>query len=109
MRPGAEGGWTEALFYGPSWILIHFAYNAHGRYILLEGGITLFFNRASDSLWASQVVLVGKNLPANAGDVRDVDLIPGSGRSPRGGAWQSTPVFLPGESHGQRSLAGYSP
>ena len=23
-------------------------------------------------------------------------------------AWQSTPVFLPGESHGQRSLAGYS-
>ena len=24
-------------------------------------------------------------------------------------AWQSTLVFLPGESHGQRSLAGYSP
>ena len=24
-------------------------------------------------------------------------------------AWQSTPGFLPGESHGQRSLAGYSP
>jgi len=24
-------------------------------------------------------------------------------------AWQTTPVFLPGESHGQRSLAGYSP
>ena len=24
-------------------------------------------------------------------------------------AWQSTPVFLPGESHGQRSLEGYSP
>ena len=23
--------------------------------------------------------------------------------------WQHTPVFLPGESHGQRSLAGYSP
>ena len=23
--------------------------------------------------------------------------------------WQSTPVFLPGESHGQRSLVGYSP
>ena len=26
-----------------------------------------------------------KNLPANAGDVRDADLIPGSGRSPGGG------------------------
>ena len=23
--------------------------------------------------------------------------------------WQSTPVFLPGEPHGQRSLVGYSP
>jgi len=23
-------------------------------------------------------------------------------------AWQPTPVFFPGESHGQRSLAGYS-
>ena len=34
--------------------------------------------------WASQVVLVIKNPPANAGDVRDVSLIPGSGRSPGG-------------------------
>ena len=24
-------------------------------------------------------------------------------------AWQPTPVFLPGESHGQRSLTGYGP
>ena len=31
---------------------------------------------------ASQVTLVVKNLPANAGDLRDVGLIPGSGRSP---------------------------
>ena len=28
---------------------------------------------------------------------------------PRRRAWQSTPVFLPGESHRQKSLAGYSP
>ena len=28
---------------------------------------------------------------------------------PLGRAWQPIPVFLPGESHGQRSLAGYSP
>ena len=34
---------------------------------------------------ASQVVLVVKNLPANAGDIRDSGLIPGSGRSPGGG------------------------
>ena len=36
-------------------------------------------------------------------------LIPGSGRSPGEGQWQPTPVFLPGESHGQKSLVGYSP
>ena len=31
------------------------------------------------------------------------------GKIPWQRAWQPTPVFLPGESHGQRSLAGYSP
>ena len=126
------------------------------------------------------MVIVVKNPPANAGDVRDSGSIPGLGRSPGGGGhgnplqcsclgnptdrgawwpavhvvtksqtrlkrlssssssgkeparqfrrhkrcgfdpwvgnirwrrrtWQPTPVFLPGESHGQRSLAGYSP
>ena len=33
---------------------------------------------------ASQVPPVIKNLPADAGDVRDADWIPGSGRSPGG-------------------------
>ena len=33
-------------------------------------------------LWASQVALVVKNLPDNAGDLRDVCLTPGLGRSP---------------------------
>ena len=33
----------------------------------------------------SQVALVVKNLPANAGDIRDSDSIPGSGRFPGGG------------------------
>ena len=36
-------------------------------------------------LWASQVVLVVKNLAANSGDARDTGLIPGWGRSPAGG------------------------
>jgi len=31
------------------------------------------------------------------------------GKIPWRRAWQPTPVFLPGESYGQRSLAGYSP
>ena len=50
-----------------------------------------------------------QNLPANARDIRDRGLILGSGRSPGGVRSKPTPVFLPGESHGQRSLAGYSP
>ena len=35
--------------------------------------------------WTSQAALVVKNPPANAGDLRDVGSIPGSGRSPGGG------------------------
>ena len=46
---------------------------------------------------------VVKNPPANAGDK---DLIPGSGNSPGEG---NPLVFLPGESHGQKILAGYIP
>ena len=46
-----------------------------------------------------------KNPPANAGDAGS---IPGSGRSPGEGKWQPTPVLLPGQSHGGRSLVGYS-
>jgi len=53
---------------------------------------------------------VVKNLPAKAGDTRDAEsLIPGSGRSPWIRKWQPTPVFLPGKSNGQRSLAEWSP
>ena len=35
-----------------------------------------------DVCFSTQVVLVGKNPPANAGDARDLGSIPGSGRSP---------------------------
>ena len=63
---------------------------------------------SSKSFAALWVALVVKNLPANAGDMRDNSLIPGLGRLPGGG--HSNPlVFLPGESHGQRCLMGYSP
>ena len=50
-----------------------------------------------------------KNPPANAGDVRGVGSIPGVRKIPLRRAWDPTQVFLPGESHGQRSLEGYSP
>ena len=50
-----------------------------------------------------------KTSPANSGDARDAVSIPGSGRFPQKRAWQPTPIFLPGNSHGQGRLAGHSP
>ena len=44
---------------------------------------------------------VVKNLPASGGDARDRVSISGLGRSPAGGKWQPTPVFLPENFHGQ--------
>ena len=58
---------------------------------------------------ASQVALMVKNLPANAGDVRDVGSIPEIRKMPWRRQWLQTPVFLSGESHGQRSLGSYYP
>ena len=51
--------------------------------------------------WASLVAQTVKNLPAMQKTW--------VGKIPWSRTWQPTPVFLPGESHGQRSLAGYSP
>ena len=55
-------------------------------------------------------MLVVKNPPTNAGDVRDTDLIPGLGRAPKGG--HGNPLqycCLECLSHGQKSLVGCSP
>ena len=54
------------------------------------------------------MALVVKNLPANIRDMR-YEFDPWVRKIPWRRAWQPTPVFLPGESHGQRSLVGYSP
>ena len=51
---------------------------------------------------------VVKNLSANAGDERH-GFSPWVGKILWRRAWQPAPVFLPGESHGHRNLAGYSP
>ena len=51
---------------------------------------------------------VVKKPPANAGNRRCV-FSPWLGKMPWRRKWQPTPVSVPGESHGQRSLAGYGP
>ena len=51
----------------------------------------------------------GKEAACQCRTCKRCGLIPGSGRSLGEGLGKPTSVFLPGESHGQRSLAGYSP
>ena len=49
-----------------------------------------------------------KNPPAIAGNTGDGDSIPVSGRYPGVGNVNLTPIFLPRESYGQRTLGGSS-
>ena len=58
--------------------------------------------------WASQVALMVKNPSANAGDLRDVGSVPGSGRPPGGG--NGNPLqYSCLENPMDRKPAGYSP
>ena len=50
-----------------------------------------------------------KTPPANIGGIKRLRFNPKVRKIPWRRAWQPTPVFLPGESHGQRNLVGYSP
>ena len=73
-------------------------------------------NTKDDSVWLLSY-LSGYNMGFPGGPVvkksacntGKAGSISGWGRSPGGGKWLPTPVFLPGKSHGQRSLVGYSP
>ena len=67
-------------------------------------------------LYANYIFLIhtegfpgGSISACSTGNMRDVGLIPGLGRSPGEGNGNPTLVFLPGEFNGQRSLAGFSP
>ena len=74
--------------------------------VILWADWKFWLNGESKYIWgASQVVPVVKNLPANAGDTRDMDSIHGQ-EDP---LEEGTPVFLPGESHGQMILVDYNP
>ena len=77
-------------------------------YVPIQGVTSDIYNMVL-CWWTSPVAQWWRNLPAKAGDSRDRGSIPESGRSPGVGNDKPTPVFLPGKSHGQRSLAGYSP
>ena len=63
---------------------------------MFGGGLVLGFPGGSD----------GTESACNAGDQGS---IPGLGKIPWRREWLPTPVFLPGEFHGERSLVAYSP
>ena len=54
-------------------------------YMSVSGSKFLLFMRIPVIFGASQVALVVRNVPANAGDIRDAGSIPGSGRYPEVG------------------------
>ena len=63
--------------------------------------------RESGLSWVYQVALVIKNLPSSAGDIEMWVRSLGQ-EDPLAVGSATIPVFFPGESHGQRTLAGYS-
>ena len=88
---------TEKVFISYRWVLKNRGeskpgpYNPNNDFRIRRAYIT-----------GTQVALVVKNLPAPAGEVRDTGSVPGEGHD--------NPLqHFPGESHGQRSLAGQSP
>ena len=68
-----------------------------------------YINNIVSRNWPSQVVLVVKNPLASKGEVKSRRFDPWVRKIPWRRKWQPTSVFLPEESHGQRSVAGYSP
>ena len=69
---------------------------------------TITFHFSYIKSGASQVALVVKNPPANAGDIRDMSSIPGLGRLP--GEGNGNPLYYSHlENPMDRSLEGYSP
>ena len=62
-----------------------------------------------DKLWPSLGLPGGSDGKESICNIGDLGSIPGLGRSPWRRKWQPTPLFLSGESHGQRNLAGSSP
>ena len=72
------------------------------QHLVMSGGCIVVAHCSLGLPWGSD----GKESACSVGDLGS---IPGLGRSPWRREQLPTPVFLPGEFHGQRSLVGYSP
>ena len=69
--------------------------------------ILFYLNRLYSTSFLNQLLWCLSHKESSWNDSGDVGLISGLGRFPRRRAWQPTPIFLPRESHRQRSQAGY--
>ena len=72
---------------------------------VIPNGKNVYQNINSYPQWVSLLPQAVKNLPA----VQETQVFSWVRKIPWRREWLPTPVFLPGEFHGQRSLAGYSP
>ena len=97
--------YLQTRFWKKAWHdpIQRFSNTAHGLQEGLWPGVLTWASASSSGLpwWFS-----GKE-PAYQYRRREFD--PWVGKIPWRKAWQPTPVFLPGEPHGPRSLAGYGP
>ena len=85
------------------WVLTTFP--KEGKYILttfLKKNESVYIK--THLLWCFMGFPGGSNGKKSAYNLGDLGSIPGSGKSPGDLDWEPTPVFLPGKSHGQRSL-----
>ena len=105
-------GWEDALEEGTATHSSMLAWRIptdRGAWWTTVHGVAKSWTRLTDWTELNWTESSRRNMSLLAGDIRDVDLIPGLGRSPGGGhsnplqhSWLENP-------HGQRSLAGYSP
>ena len=97
--PGASSLWRALLCkYRSRWLLAQ-------RNVPSDGTLAYTTNDLRQTgTWASQVALVVKNRPPKQETMRQ-EFGPWVGKVSWRRAWQPTPVSLPGEFHGQKSLA----
>ena len=76
--------------------------SVHGLFQAKMEWIAVSYSRGFS--WSRKIPDSGSNSHILLWQADSLPLVPPGRR-----AWQPTPVFLPGESHGQRGLAGYSP
>ena len=93
--------WLKKVISGtPHCWIISIIFFASAPWLILHIYVYVIYTH----IWVSLVIQTVENAPANAGKFN-----PWVGKIPWRRERQPTPVFLPGEFHGQRSLVGYSP